>query len=227
MKSITSKSIAASLSNPADGPARAAVRVSGEGTESNPLRFAAVLRHADMADESSAAKRTSQTEDCIERLNRELDEVVKLRPANLNVSRLKHILVTSNEAAKPMETYYSAIVGVRIGERMALAGIGHVAAWLFSQGECRTLITPTIMPIDNETSGPRVLTSALGVGFRPEGIQQSETRLEPKDFAAIAFQADLATESLGRENFENATQILDRLTENFSRNPAVLIVVTS
>ncbi len=140
---------------------------------------------------------------------------------------LNDVIGGVNEIAKDTRSYYSAIIGIKIDSRIALAAIGHVKTWLYRDGEFRTLLEPTIIPIPNEGSGPRVLTTALGVGFNPEKIQRCVTDLRAKEFVVIAFETELVKESTDSEATDDASQILDRLCDNITNKAPVVIVVKS
>src|ERR1700687_3553085 len=100
MALVTGKCIAARGIEPGERLTSTFLRVAGVGTESEPLRLAAVFRHADIADESHPAERIIQTNRCIEVLDTTLAQVEVDGASSSDIAfRLKQVLEAANSIA--------------------------------------------------------------------------------------------------------------------------------
>jgi hypothetical protein len=181
------------------GDARAArqalVRTSGQGSRTEPLRLASVLRHADWADEAGPPEVLVQVRQVLDALwvglvgvdlGRELTDSL--------VDELRTLIKGANPVATAAGTYFSGAVIVLSGSQLAIAAIGDVEASRWHRGLSRTLLQASVQRMHDRPSDAGLLTAALGLGFNPNAISSSVHRMAPDEFAVLLVGARLADE---------------------------------
>ena len=170
------------------------MRVNGMGDDTDPLRIAVVLRHLDMADETTPDQAHSQTAQVLAVLDSSLSLGVQndLRKEKGNLpGALREVLLTANVAALNTHSYYSAGVAFITHKHIALAGIGDVKAWLYNKEQVRVIMEPAVISPLDESNSAGLLTSALGVGFDATRIQSCQVEVEVDQFVIIGLKAEL------------------------------------
>jgi hypothetical protein len=199
----------------------------GEGTSEDPFRLVMLLRHADMADESTHEQARSLALQAINIL----DVAVSRVSIDLGVSSrgaiagLKEALRTTSLKAQA-DTYYSAVVAILYGRRLIAAGIGHVNLWRWQQSAFSDLMQPTLAPLPPEASKSFILSSALGVGFDPESVQSCDISLDISDYAVIAIQSlQSLTDEYLLDGGQSTSDWLNKLVDWYQTKPTLLAVV--
>ena len=200
----------------------------GIGTRESPLRLTMILRHADMADESTpqeAHERAWGT-------SRIIDEALSQVPFDESSSgevvlKLKELLGKVRFTAQT-DTYYSAAVTILGGGRFVAAGTGHVNLWRWSEGILTGLIRPSIIKLAQPSSKGYILASALGLGFAPEKVQTCDVSLEPLDHLVLALECvqDLDDQHrISLESIYSSRELLNEVTTQIQVKPALLAVI--
>jgi hypothetical protein len=193
---IHSEKIAAFAAEPTITGLCPYIRAEGIGTASEPLRIACLLRHADMADESTLDEAYSQA---MEVGNSLYERLLTIRTLNglddiQIMSQLEAALTSANEDAVKTGTYYSVAAGLVAGGRLVAVGLGHVKIWLLHDGEFSVLLEPTVMPVSEQRPDNVVLTAALGKGFSAKKISRCNVQLAPDHYAVLGMRTDLTAD---------------------------------
>jgi hypothetical protein len=153
--------------------------MTGAGTQDLPLQLVLVLRHADMADETSIAAARVQTTEVAHALDHALSQLSAAEM--LKTIRLTDVLCTAHTVAVQTGTYYSAIAAVLVGDRLLAAGIGCTMLQVQRAERVDELLQPTTqnLTLSNEEGG--LLRAALGIGFSEIEVHTCDTNLGASD----------------------------------------------
>jgi hypothetical protein len=195
----------------------------GIGTSDVPLRVSAILRHADMADESTSEEAYERALRISNDMHQALCET--LWNESSSVIELKDLLTTISRNAQA-DTYYSAAVAILSTKRFVAAGIGNVGIWRCSEKVSGSLIKPSIIRFPARSGKLSILSGALGIGFAPEKIQTCDVSLE-SGYAVLALQpADLDDQPLPKiEYIHSSNEALQDIVGRLQRKPALLAVI--
>jgi hypothetical protein len=160
--------------------------MTGAGTPGLPLRLVLLLRHTDMADETSMADAQRQTTEVAYTLDCALCQLtIEERPVAIE---LKDVFRTANAAATRTGTYYSAIIALLVGDQLLAAGIGRATLRVQCADQVDELIQPTTQSLTPERQQGGLLKAALGVGFSDSAIQTCDSSLKALDSALLMIE---------------------------------------
>ncbi|HEX5734716.1 MAG TPA: hypothetical protein VF131_17930 [Blastocatellia bacterium] len=207
------------------------MRVNGIGTSDEPLRLASIVRHPDMADESTLDEALLQTRQVVDALESALSAIKmdELISSTLDTSEeLKQVLQVGDSTALHTGSYYSAGAAILAGTRLIIAGIGRIKVWLWSEQTLQVLIEPTVMLIPESPDASSILTSTIGIGFTRDKVQFAEAQLESDQLVVLEMGIDLlqVPESSGQEGkITSARSLLDRIERELQIKPPLIAVI--
>ncbi|HZS49102.1 MAG TPA: hypothetical protein VFC63_28805 [Blastocatellia bacterium] len=232
MNIITQSRLAVSVIEPSgDSIKRAFHLSSGVGTSDSPLRTVLILRHNDLADESTFQEADEKIQKTADELADALSQVIieTSNSSEKTLSNLIGVLEIGNMAAKA-DTYYSAIVALLAGKHFVASGIGNVSLCSYRKGKAERLISPSITQFGDSGSHINLMGAALGIGFSANKVRSCALQLAPSEIVVLGAEMQVDCDSLldveDLQDCPSLSILLRRILNHLAICPPLLAVIS-
>lgn len=227
MKQIRTDNVLAISTGTDEGPVCSGIRVQGSGIKTDPLLLAAVLRHADIADESSGSKRVKDTGLALSALATSLFqyEYDFERGGKPSIFALRKVFESANITVSQTDAYYSAAIAAKVGSSIAILSIGHTRVWKYREMAFESIVEPNVVSSDDLLDSSLLLTSALGLGFESEKIKGVELELDRGEFLLLVMNTNLRIDKDQPFVLDLTQDFLGQLIDKFHTQPMMLAIL--